>query len=161
MPDKHIGLMACRDARDYVAATRHLSEGDRAVILQVIEERIVLLQYVDTLHTEESHMSMQVIPVYAGGTGYYQGTLEMHQAEAQGGEPSYRAEVARLRHRLHNLQGQIEDVEHGYYIITPEGDWYGPEPTEARIRRCSQSDFRDTRHVIALVMDKVDAIEED
>lgn len=84
----------------------------------------------------------------------------MHRAMHSGGEPSYRAEVARLRQRIHNMQGQIEDLEHGYYIITPDGDWYGPEYTEAAIRRCSESDFADTHHTIALVVDKVDAREE-
>lgn len=73
----------------------------------------------------------------------------------------YRADVIRLQQRIYNMQNQIEDLEHEYYIITPEGDWYGPECTEAAIRRCSESDFADTRHTIVLVIDKVDAREEE
>lgn len=86
---------------------------------------------------------------------------EMYQAQHQGGNPSYRAEVSRLRQRIHNMQNQIEDLEHGYYIVTPDGDWYGPEHTEAAIRRCSGSDFSDTSHTIVLVVDKVEAQEEE
>lgn len=104
-------------------------------------------------------MSVQSIPEYAEGVGLFYSTAQ--QDAEQGGGPSYRAEVARLRKRLHDIQSQIEDLEHGYYVITPEGDWYGPEPTHTRIHRCSQSDFRDTDHAIVLVVDKVNAIEEE
>lgn len=91
--------------------------------------------------------------------GYLE-AYEEYQARQQGGGPSYRTEASRLRQRIHNMQGQIEDLTHGYYIITPEGDWYGPECTETAIRRCSESDFADTRHIIALIVDRVDAREE-
>lgn len=104
-------------------------------------------------------MSVQSIPEYAEGVGLFYSTAQ--HAPEQGGGPFYRAEVARLRKRLHNMQSQIEDLEHGYYVITPEGDWYGPEPTQTRIHRCSQSDFRDTDHTIVLVVDKVRATEEE
>lgn len=82
-------------------------------------------------------------------------------AHQRGGNSSYRVEVARLWQRIHSMQNQIEDLEHGYYIVTPDGDWYGPEHTEAAIRRCSGSDFADTSHTIVLVVDKVEAQEEE
>lgn len=55
---KNIALMACRDARDYVAATRHLSPRDKAILFDAIEARIAELNFINTLHhTEgESHV---------------------------------------------------------------------------------------------------------
>lgn len=104
---------------------------------------------------------MTIIPEYAGGTDHFRDVMELHHATLQGGGPSYQEESRRLRQRLLNIQGQIKDAGHGYYIITPDGDWYGPECTEKGIRRCSESDFSDTDHTIVLVIDKVDAKERD